>query len=117
MAKLKPVFKRRYVQDIYESRFEPSMTESSGVKPLEQILKHRAQGVPVEVFRGEFSDSDYPDFNKMDFSEIANYRDNLDYEIEQLKLEHHASTLALSEYEEKAKKQLSEDKKDEPKQP
>lgn len=65
----------------------PSLTEQNQVKPLEVLLRHRMQGIPVDEFRGEYSDNDYPDLDKMDFEQQYDYRQGLADEIENIQEE------------------------------
>lgn len=92
----KPIRMLRTV-GITEQDFGPSMTEAQQVKPLELILKHRLQGIPVEEFHGVYSNEDFHDFNKMDFSEIFEYREQLSEQILTMKEDYTRTTKALAD--------------------
>lgn len=104
MAKEKIAFKPlvRPIEGEYNE--EASKTEAQQVKPLEQLLAHRMQGIPVHEFHGAFSDEDYPDFDKMDFDEIERYREGLVEQISDLQEQHHAYTKAQEAKIEQAQK-------------
>lgn len=82
----------------------PSLTEAEQVQPLEKLLKHRMQGIPVPTFQGGYSDLDFPDFEKMDFSEIRELRELTKQEIEGLEEDFHRQTKALEKAQEEALK-------------
>lgn len=111
MAKTKPPFVPLLREESGEFNEEASKTEAQQVKPLEVLLAHRMQGIPVHTFPGAFSDEDYPDFDKMDFDEIQRYRDELTEEIEDLHEKHHAFTKAQEQKLEQKKTEVITDDK------
>lgn len=76
---------------------QPDMTMPEQVTPLERILKHRMQGIPVPVFNGVFSEHETPDINKMDFIELAQLREETAQGIELAKQDFHALTKQMEE--------------------
>lgn len=73
----------------------PSMTQPEQLQPLERILSHRNQGIPVPVFNGVFSESDTPDLDKMDFVDIAQLRELTAEGIEASKEDLHAINVKM----------------------
>lgn len=106
-------FKHLLRTEVSEVNELPSMTRPEQVRPLDVLLRHRAQGIPVPVFNGVFSDSDTPDISKMDFIEIAELREITAQNIELAKEDFHALTKRFEEL----KTPLKEEPKTEPDKP
>lgn len=83
----------------------PSMTEPEQVKPLETLLKHRMQGIPIPTFNGSFHQEDLPNVFKMDFIEIAEAREQTQERIAQLQEDHHNLTVELAKHHQPAEPQ------------
>lgn len=73
----------------------PSMTMPEQITPLERLLSHRNQGIPVPWFNGVFSEQDTPDLSKMDFIEIAQLKETTQEGIELAKQDLHAIEVQL----------------------
>lgn len=68
----------------------PTMAEPQQVVPLDRLLNHRNQGIPVPVFNGIFNENDTDDLQKMDFVELAELREQTSDAISQAKEDIHA---------------------------
>ncbi len=82
----KVITKRTYVNQPGQS-FEPgsSMTVPDQATPLKVLLANYTRGVIPPMRTGEYlGDVEVPDFDRMDLSEIQEYYENLNAEIDQL---------------------------------
>lgn len=77
------------------------LTQPDQVKPLEMILKHQAQGIPVPQFNGVYlgDDKEPLELYKMDAIEINQFRAKLLDDMEVLEKDYHESTRKLAELE------------------
>lgn len=105
--------KKKYINvadyEVKEQHMEYNELASETV-PSEQIdlrtlLLNSQNGEIPLMHTGAFSDEDTPDFDKMDFAEIAAYREDLELEIEELKASYHETTVKLAEAQEKVRKE------------
>jgi len=95
----------------------PSMTQPEQLQPLERILSHRNQGIPVPYFNGVFSDEDTPDLQKMDFIDIAQLRETTTQGIEQANEDLHAINVQMEKLRQEAYNQAQKEQEEKEKPP
>jgi len=96
----------------------PSMTQPEQLQPLERILSHRNQGIPVPIFNGIFNDQDTPDIQKMDFIDIAQLREETTIGVQAAKEDLHAINVEMEKRRQdayiRAQKQKEEENREKP---
>lgn len=72
-------------EQLIEASYGPSETVPDQALSLQELLYNYSRGIPINQHQGEYLGDEYvPDFNTMDLAEIAEYREGLKEEIEDL---------------------------------
>jgi len=74
-----------------------SVTQPDQVKHLDEILRRRQSGIHPEYFNGGYNSLDTADVQKMDFVELAQYREETKQHIQALNEDYHYLTHQLEE--------------------
>lgn len=72
-----------------------SETIPNMVPDLRSMIHRKQAGLSVPIFNGQFSESDYPDFYKMDTIELIQYRESLAKQMEELNKDLFTATKTL----------------------